>query len=226
MAKFFQVTLETLLRQMEFSVASASPPTSPNGSSSKPILLASPGFTAAGFQKHIQSVAATTTPALKPLLQKIVVVHSSSGHMHSLAEVLQSPSVQALLANTKYARETILMDNFFAHLRKDTNKATYGPLEVESAVEQGAVGRGGGVLLISNRLFRAQNVSERRRWVSLVDRVKDVEGGEVRVLSSDHESGKRLDGLGGVAALLTFPILDDQDDSDDGDDTNAESEGQ
>ena len=49
---------------------------------------------------------------------------------------------------------------------------------------------------------------ERQRWVSLVDRVRDVEGGEVRVLSSDHESGRRLDGLGGVAAILTFPIED------------------
>jgi protein pelota len=224
MTKFFQITLETFLRQVEFNTSSTFSSANPNNDWSKPLLLASPGFTAAGFQKHIQSVAATTTPALKPLLQKIVVVHSSSGHMHSLAEVLQSPSVQTLLANTKYARETRLMDNFFAHLRKDTNKATYGPREVESAVEQGAVGRGGGVLLISNRLFRAQNISERRRWVSLVDRVKDVEGGEVRVLSSDHESGKRLDGLGGVAALLTFPILDD-DDGDADDDAKAESEG-
>lgn len=155
---------------------------------------------------------------LKPLLQNIVVVHSSSGHMHSLAEVLQSPTVQNRLANTKYARETAIMDTFFSHLRKDTNKATYGPGEVEAAVDQGAVGRGGGVLLISNRLFRAQSVRERQRWVSLVDRVRDVEGGEVRVLSSDHESGKRLEGLGGVAALLTFPVADEDDDEDDDED--------
>lgn len=101
------------------------------------------------------------------------------------------------------------MDDFLAHLRKETNKATYGPREVEYAVDQGAVGRGGGVLIISNRLFRAQDVAQRKRWVSLVDRVREVEGGEVRVLSSDHESGKRLDGLGGIAALLTFPIADD-----------------
>lgn len=106
------------------------------------------------------------------------------------------------------------MDEFFYHLRKDTNKATYGPREVEAAVDQGAVGRGGGVLIISNRLFRAQDVKERKRWVSLVDRVRDVEGGEVRVLSSDHESGKRLDGLGGVAALLTFAILEEDEDDD------------
>lgn len=117
------------------------------------------------------------------------------------------------------------MDDFLDHLRKETNKATYGPQEVEFAVEQGAVGRGGGILIISNRLFRSQDVAERKRWVGLVDRVREVEGGEVRVLSSDHESGKRLDGLGGIAALLTFPIAEEDfvlgDEDDDEDDLAA-----
>lgn len=45
------------------------------------------------------------------------------------------------------------------------------------------------------------------RWVRLVDEVKE-QGGEVRVLSSMHESGKRLEGLGGIAAILTYPIED------------------
>lgn len=211
--KFFQVTLETLLRLLESADYSLTSSTTSSGTSTKPILLASPGFTAAGFQNYIQ-LKSVNMPELKTLLDNIVVVHSSSGHVHSLAEVLQSPTVQARLSNTKYARETGLMDTFFTHLRKETNKATYGPKEVESAVDQGAVGRGGGTLLISNRLFRAQNIQERRRWVSLVDRVRDVEGGEVRVLSSDHESGKRLDGLGGVAAILTFPIAEDDHEED------------
>ena len=64
------------------------------------------------------------------------------------------------------------------------------------------------MLLISNALFRAQDVRERKRWVELVDRVRDVEGGEVRVLSSLHESGQRLEALGNVAAILTFPLED------------------
>ncbi|EEQ33064.1 Translation factor pelota [Microsporum canis] len=222
LSKFYQLTLDNLLRLIEFNSATGSSLVTPSSGSSsdtsaKPILLASPGFTAAGFQKHMQSVSNTTTPSLKPLLQSLIVVHSSSGHVHSLNEVLQSPAVQARLANTKYARETALMDTFYEHLRKDTNKATYGPSEVESAVDQGAVGRGGGVLLISNRLFRAPNVRERQRWVALVDRVREVEGGEVRVLSSDHESGRRLDGLGGVAAILTFPIEDNDEEHDEED---------
>ncbi|GIJ99262.1 hypothetical protein Aspvir_001392 [Aspergillus viridinutans] len=211
MSKFYQVTLDTLLRQMEFNTSATS---LTSNEPVKPVLLASPGFVAAGFQKYIQSVASTTTPALKRLLPSIVVVHSASGYLHSLAEVLQSPAVKTILADTKYARETKLMDDFLGHLRKESNKAVYGPREVESAVEQGAVGRGGGVLIISNRLFRSQDVAERKRWVSLVDRVRDDEGGEVRVLSSDHESGRRLDGLGGVAALCTFPVVEEEFESD------------
>ncbi|PYH84036.1 putative translation factor pelota [Aspergillus uvarum CBS 121591] len=217
MNKFFQVTLDTLVRQMEFNTSATALSTS--NETVRPVLLASPGFVAAGFQKYIQSVASTSMPALKRLLPSIVVVHSASGYLHSLAEVLQSPAVKTILADTKYARETKLMDDFLDQLRKETNKATYGPREVESAVDQGAVGRGGGVLIISNRLFRSQDVAERKRWVSLVDRVRDVEGGEVRVLSSDHESGRRLDGLGGVAALLTFPIVDDAGEDEDEDDS-------
>ena len=44
--------------------------------------------------------------------------------------------------------------------------------------------------------------------MELVDRVREVEGGEVRVLSEAHESGKRLEALGGIAALLSYPIYD------------------
>ena len=216
MEKFYRVTLETLLRQMEFNTSITS---GSNNEAVRPVLLASPGFVASVFQRFIQSEA-STTPGLRRLLPSIVVVHSASGYMNSLSEVLQSPAVKAMLADTKYARETKLMDDFLDQLRKETNKATYGPREVESAVDQGAVGRGGGVLIISHRLFRSQDVAERKRWVALVDRVRNVEGGEVRILSSDHESGKRLEGLGGIAALLTFPIIEEELDSEEEDPAN------
>lgn len=114
-------------------------------------------------------------------------------------------------------RETSLMDKLMELLRKDDGRAWYGHKEVTRAVDKGAVGRGGGVLLISNALFRSQDIETRKRWVGLVDKVRDVEGGEVRVLSSEHESGKRLEGLGNVAAILTFP-LEDLDEDEDGND--------
>lgn len=202
--KFFRTVLDTLMRQVESLTQGKEAPTFP-------ILLASPGFTAQGFLKFITETAnAKTDKSLLDLIKRkaFVVVHSSSGHLHSLNEVLKSSEVMARLKDTKYARETALMDDFFALLRNDDGRAWYGPRECETAVEKGAVGKGGGVLMISNALFRSQDVATRRRWVKLVDQVREVEGGEVRVLSSDHESGKRLEGLGGIATILTFPIED------------------
>ena len=211
--KFFKTVLDTLMRQVEGLLEGK------DSSTTFPILLASPGFVADSFLRYIHERAFVSTEKLLQRLvqQKVFVkIHSSSGHLHSLNEVMKSPEVLAKMKDTKYARETSLMDRFFTLLRKDDARAWYGPREVESAVEQGAVGRGGGVLLISHALFRSQDVATRRRWVKLVDAVRDDLGGEVRILSSDHESGKRLEALSGVAAILTYPIEDIEDsDADD-----------
>lgn len=205
--KFFQTTFESLQRLIDLV-------------DPKPLLLASPGFTASSFQQYIKAQAASGgDKRIQRLLHKIVVVHSASAHLHSLGEVLSSTTVTKQLSDTKFARETQLMERFFELMRNDDARAWYGPRECEAAVERGAVGKGGGVLLISNALFRSQEIKTRRRWVRLVDEVKD-QGGEVRILSSMHESGKRLEGLGGIAAILTFPI-EDLDGGDEGGDENG-----
>ncbi|KAK3052971.1 Translation factor pelota [Extremus antarcticus] len=213
--KFFQTTFDSVLRQIDL----ANP---------KPLLLASPGFTASSFQQFIKTQAATgANKQLQQFLPKIIVAHSASAHLHSLSEVLSSQAVTSKLSDTKFARETQLMERFFELMRNDDARAWYGPKECEAAVERGAVGKGGGVLLISNALFRSQNIATRQRWVKLVDEVKE-QGGEVRVLSSMHESGKRLEGLGGIAAILTFPIEDLNDGDDEGgieDDVFANGDG-
>ena len=202
--KFFQMTLDTLLRQMDLS-------------ESMPILIAGPGYTAKHFREFIIETATRTgNKALLAQKSNIVVVHAASASLDALNETLQAPEVHAQLKDTKYARETKLMEDFMTSLRKDDGKAWYGPKEVEKAAEMGALGRGGGVLLISDELFRAQDVHVRRRWVKLVDKVREVEGGEVRVLSSAHQSGQRLKSLGGVAGILTFPIYDLDEDDEDG----------
>lgn len=219
MDRFFSTTLSTLLRHIDLASASAQP------DKTLPLLLAGPGFIAQAFLAYIRAEATrTNNKPLLALVPSIVVAHASSAHIHSLNEILSSPAITTTLSNTKYARETALMDKFLTLMRLDDGRAWYGPREVERAVDKGAVGRGGGVLLINNALFRAQNVAQRRRWVALVDRVRETEGGEVRVLSSLHESGKRLEGLGGVAAILTFPLEDL--DEDDGVDEVGEGEGE
>jgi protein pelota len=208
LGRFYRVLFETMSRHMELNtIPSEEMPT---------VLLASPGFVAQNFLKFIKEEATRVGgKSLGALVKKITVTHASSSNLSALAEIMKSPAVTSQLRDTKFARETQLLDNFYDSLRLDNGKAWYGPKEVMQCVEKGAVGRGGGVLLISNNLFRNQNIEERKKWVALVDRVREVEGGEIKVLSEAHESGKRLEALGGIAALLSYPIYELDDDGED-----------
>jgi protein pelota len=117
----------------------------------KVILLASPGFSATSLREHILSQA--TLQGLSSVLKsksKFLVVHCSTGHLHSLNEVLKSDEVKAKLADTKFARESRAVDEFYKMIGTDETRAYYGPKHVVRAVEAGAVG----TLLISDSLFR------------------------------------------------------------------------
>ena len=203
MAKFFKTTLDTLLRAMEFEelVKQDEMPM---------LVLGSAGYTAGNFLKHAQETAwQKGDKKMQEYFKKsALVVHSAGGYLHDLTSALQAPAVKKQLADTKYGREAAVLEKFFDLLRQDEGRACYGPGEVSQAVEGGGVGRGGGVMLISDRLFRSDDVAERRRWVELVERVRKTEGGEVKVLSSGHESGRRLEQVGGIGAILTFPMPD------------------
>lgn len=195
MQSFYSKTLANLLRTINFDQP-------------RPLLLASPGFVAADFRKYVADEGRDKADKkLTAIAKEAVVVHSSTGFVHSLNEVLKSPEIGNKLKDFKFTKETKLMDTFFERLRFDDGRAWYGASAITKAVGEGAIGPGGGVLMMNNSLFRSSDIATRKQYVSLVDRVKES-GGEVRILSSDHESGQRLDMLGGVAALLSYPILD------------------
>lgn len=208
MRRFFDKTLSSLLRALDFSA-------------SRPLLLASPGFTAGDFQAFVARQGRDKSDkVLAAMARGATVIHANSGHVHSLNEVLRSPEVLAKMHDMNYAKEAQYMDHFFEVLKRDDGRAWYGAKAVEKAVEDGAVGPGGGVLLLNNSLFRSNDLATRKRYVALVDKVK-LDGGEARILSSAHESGQRLKLMGDVAALLNYPMLDLDADEDE----EAEGEG-
>jgi len=67
-------------------------------------------------------------------------------------------------------------------------------------------------------------LAERKRAVALVESVKDF-GATVRLFSSLHISGDQLDQLGGVAAILRFPMPEIEEE-DEEDDDEEEKEGE
>uniref|UniRef100_A0A8C1HL87 Protein pelota homolog n=2 Tax=Cyprinus carpio TaxID=7962 RepID=A0A8C1HL87_CYPCA len=189
--RFYEAVMQGILRHFSFDVV-------------KCVLVASPGFVKDQFISYLFKEAVRQD--CKILLEnrsKFMVVHSSSGHKYSLKEVLCDPAVTARLSDTKASGEVKALEDFYKMLQQEPDRAFYGLAHVERASEALAVD----ILMISDKLFRHQDIATRSRYVRLVDNVKE-NGGNVRIFSSLHVSGEQLNQLSGVAAILRFPIAD------------------
>lgn len=189
MAKFLAMVLATVTRNFDLDKL-------------KVVILASPGFTAGALQKTIfDDAVKEDNKAVIKNRSKFLVVHSSTGYLQGLEEVLKDPSVQKNLNDTKFAREAAVFEEFQRVLNEDDDRAWYGPKEVSKAVELGAVK----YLLLTDSLFRSDDITVRKHYIALSDDTKS-QGGEVLIFSTLHESGEQLDQLTGAAVLLKYPL--------------------
>ncbi|KAL7666628.1 Protein DOM34 [[Candida] zeylanoides] len=198
--KFYEMVCATMMRHLDVARL-------------KVVVLASPGFTAGALYKHLMAKAAreaategggaAAAAAILANKAKFVVAHSSTGYLQGLEEAMREPSLQARLRDTQFAREAAVFDEFERTLNADDDRAWYGPREAARAAELGAVK----YLMITDTLFRSDDVGVRRHYIRLAEQVRRT-GGEVLVFSSLHESGEQLNQLTGVAVLLSYPVAD------------------
>ncbi|XP_043942523.1 protein pelota homolog [Protopterus annectens] len=187
--RFYEAVMQGIQRHISFDVV-------------KCVLVASPGFVRDQFLEYMFRQAVKLD--IKLLMEnrsKFIQVHSSSGHKYSLKEVLSDPSITARLADTKAAGEVKTLEDFYKMLQHEPDRAVYGIKQVEKANEALAVD----ILMVTDELFRHQDMQTRTRYVKLVDSVRD-NAGTVRIFSSLHVSGEQLGQLTGVAAILRFPV--------------------
>ncbi|KAF0973166.1 hypothetical protein FDP41_008373 [Naegleria fowleri] len=206
--KFFDAIIRGIQQHVNFDIV-------------KCVLLASPGFTNEQFLEYMNKIAQQKD--LKDLLankDKFVCVHSNTGHLHGLKEVLQDESVLKKLSDTKAVKEVKALEEFYNMLSVDQNRAVYGPNHVMKAAEQNAID----LLLITDELFRSSDLKQRIGYVKLCENVQST-GGKVVMFSGMHVAGTQLSQMTGVAAILRFPMTfedveseDESSDESDGDD--------
>lgn len=206
---FYEQILQAILKYINLDVI-------------KCILVASPGFVKDGFLEYTWNQASKLD--IKQLLdnrQKFLAVNSSTGFKHSIREILSDPSIQSKLEDTKAVQEVKAWDIFITLLDKEPNRAVCGLRNVDTANRNRAIN----CMMLSDTLFRSNNLALRKRVSSLIYGVKSY-GGDVKIFSSMHITGEQLNQLTGIAATLKFEIpelseringntcMDDEDDSD------------
>jgi len=198
--KFYDAVMDSITRTFNFDVV-------------KCILIASPGFVKDEFYNYmLQEAIRRDIKILIDNKTKFMKCSSHSGHKRALREILTNEEITKKLENVKAAGEVLTLNRFYNILREDSGRAVYSYKHTVIANEMQAIE----TLLISEDLFRSFDIVERKKYVKLVEDIRE-NGGEVQVFSSLHVSGEQLNQLTGVAAILRFPLpeIDDLEDSDD-----------
>lgn len=117
------------------------------------------------------------------------------------------------------AKEVGVLNKFMRMIDICPEKAFYGFKHVAKANEELAIDS----LLVTDELFRSSDIKTRKAYVALVESVR-TNGGQVFVLSSLHESGKQLQQVSGIAAILRYPLPDLDEESEEEDDSEEEIE--
>ena len=154
------------------------------------IIIASPAFWKDELFKLIKD---------KEVKEKIVTASCSSVTENAIYEVLRSDAIKNIMKQERVARETNLVDEVTREISKN-GAVAYGLDEVASAIENGNIK----VLLFTDRFFNEKQIAGSSEYIENLIKKAEKFGAEIHIISSEHEGGLRLDGLGGIAALLRY----------------------
>jgi protein pelota len=159
------------------------------------IVIVGVGFVKSDFATYLRDYAGE-------MAKFIVDVKSvNNGGVSGIYEALRSGVLLKAAHKMRVLEETEVMEESMKRLGKGEKTITYGLADVERAVQMGAVEK----LILADTLLR--NAEEEQRL--LLERImREVEhkAGSVTVVSTEHEAGSKLLSLGGIVALLRFPM--------------------
>jgi protein pelota len=153
-----------------------------------PLAVVGPGWWREEFLEYARAKA----PAAA---QGAMTEGTSQGGRTGLHEALRRGLVERVARDHRVGRDTLLVQDLLARIAKGDGTAAYGPADVERAVGAGAAE----TLLASDRLVREGTLDGLLRQA-------EAARCAVHVVSSSHDAGEQLDRMGGLAALLRFPL--------------------
>jgi protein pelota len=151
------------------------------------IIIASPAFWKEYLMKEIDDI----------MKKKIVLATCSSIDGSTMGEILKRPELKTVLEKDRSVRELKLIEELLEAIRKDNG--AYGVDQVSEKLDAGNVS----ILMISENAIRKYREEKRYKILEELMDAADALNAEIRLISSE-EGTKRLDGLGGVAALLRW----------------------
>jgi protein pelota len=156
------------------------------------IIIASPAFYKEDLFKKVKD---------DKIRMKTILSACSDISERSLDEVLKRPELSDALKFSRAREEQLIVDELLKEINKN-NLATYGWKETSNAIKLGAIS----ALIITEKYIQKQK--EDNKFAQLDEQMRHVDAlkGKIHLISSEMDSGKKVDGLGGIAALLRYKL--------------------
>ncbi|XP_026193071.1 protein pelota homolog [Cyclospora cayetanensis] len=106
--------------------------------------------------------------------------------------------------NPQQPQQLLLSSSSGSRSFEQSSLVCYGPQEVRRAAECGAIQ----ILMVSEALLRSPEPGQRRSYVQLLQKAAAA-GAETLTFSDQHSTGEQLALLGGIAAILRFPLMEE-----------------
>ncbi len=154
------------------------------------IIVASPAFWKEELMKELKG---------NELKKHIILSSCSAVGKSGLNEVLKRPELEQALKQDRFSKEINAVESLLMQISKD-NLAVYGYEQTKAAIKMGATKT---VLLTTKFITKTR---EKNKYFELEWLLKETERhkGNIMIINSEHDGGKKLDGLGGIGALLRF----------------------
>jgi len=151
------------------------------------LVIVGPGFT----RDHLAKVGKEKEP---DLFDQCLSYATGNAGMNGVHEAMKSGVVEHIAKENRVVLETQLVDNVFSEIKKN-GLIAYGFDDVKQAITAGAVDR----LLITDTMVRTENGDH------LLKKADEMQS-DFTIVNTMHDAGKKLEGLGGIAALLRYKM--------------------
>ncbi len=152
-----------------------------------PMVIVGPGFTKEDFFSYAKKHH-------RQMVSNAEVIPSGVGGLTGIHEVLKSGKERSVLEGHRVSYECGLVENLLTEIKMGGAYA-YGDDSVKDALKVGAVEK---LLILDTRV--RDEVGE-----NLMKQAEQL-GGDVVVIGSGHDGGKKLKALGGLGALLRYKL--------------------
>ncbi|MGM5482502.1 MAG: mRNA surveillance protein pelota [Nanobdellota archaeon] len=134
---------------------------------------------------------------------KSMIITASCNNVgnNGINEILKRPEVVSALKEDRIIQETQMVEKLLKKVQKDEN-AAYGLDDVNKAIQSGAVKE---LLVSDNLILKRRQENSYDELDELIKKANSTKA-KINIISSEHEAGQKLDGIGGIGALLRFKV--------------------